>query len=119
MLDARTLTKWSARFIGLVASAAMLGFLVGEALDGLCRNADPAIYIFLPMMIISIAGCVFAWSNARWGGAITLLGGLLMFVFHLYREDSLTAAVYGVPFILTGLLFIISGCEFGDRSSGS
>ena len=105
-------TKWASltgRISGLIISCLFLAFLVSEASDGLLKNAGEQFLKFLPLLALAIAGYIIAWFKPTIGGAVAILGGMLMLDFHLLRADLSTAAVYGVPFMIIGALFIASG----------
>lgn len=103
------LTEWTGRIGGLIISGFFVAFLAGESMDGLFKNGGVSLLKFLPLLALAIAGCLLAWFKPKIGGAFAILGGMLMLDFHLLREDLLTATVYGVPFIIVGALFMVSG----------
>lgn len=101
--------EWTGRISGLIISGFVLAFLIGETMDGLLKNAGDHLLKFVPLFALAIAGYILAWFKPKIGGAFVILGGMLMLDFHLLREDLLTGIVYGVPFIVVGALFMMSG----------
>ncbi len=110
-MKAKSIRKWLVRLPGLAISSAYLAFMIGEGLDGLYENADPIIYVFFSLMTVSIVGYAVSWYSEGIGGALMIVGGLLMLSFHLLRQDIVTAMVYGTPFIVLGLLSGVSAYE--------
>lgn len=104
----KAIAKWAGRLIGVATSIFFLAFLIGEGIDGLYDKPDPALYVFIPLFFIAVIGNVIAWVDPEIGGTMMIIGGICMLGFHFIRHDTLTALVYGLPFILTGILFLLS-----------
>jgi hypothetical protein len=100
--------KWAARIIGFIASAFFLSFFIGEGVpDLISGNADDLIP-FLPLFLLTILGYVISWFSSFWGGSLMLLGGIGMWGYHLaFNHSWRIAAVFGLPFVIAGLLFLI------------
>lgn len=103
-----SLAKWSARIMGLITCSIFLSFFIKQGLDGLYNNVEFVFYIFLSFMVFSFSGYLIAWLKAGKGGSIMIVGGFLMMAFHFSRDDRFTAMVYGIPFIIEGILFLLS-----------
>ncbi|NOT75713.1 MAG: hypothetical protein HOP08_12375 [Cyclobacteriaceae bacterium] len=100
--------KWSARIMGLVTASIFIGFTFLQGLDGLYENVQFVFYIFLSFVLFALAGYGIAWLQPDKGGSIMIVAGFLMMAFHFSRDDRFTAMVYGIPFIIEGVLFILS-----------
>ena len=113
-MKAQKLAEWTGRIGGLVISCIFLAFLIGEATDGLLKNSADLMVKFVPLLALAIFGNILAWFMPKIGGAIIILSGMLMLDFHLLRQDLLTGAVYGLPFVIVGAAFIFSGQEVSN-----
>ena len=100
--------KWTARILGFAASAFFLSFFIGEGVPDLIAGTGNDLIPFLPLFILTIIGYLMAWFSNFWGGLILFLGGLGMWGYHLaFNHSWRVAVVIGLPFALTGLLFLI------------
>ncbi|MEJ0055584.1 MAG: hypothetical protein WDN75_07960 [Bacteroidota bacterium] len=100
--------KWSARIMGLVTCGIFVGFFILQGLDGLYENVQFVFYIFLSFILFAFMGYTIAWLKPDKGGILLIVAGFLMMAFHFSRDDRFTAMVYGIPFIIEGVLFILS-----------
>lgn len=110
--------RWAARILGILAIA----FISLFALDAFAEGAGlgQKIVAFLLHMIPSfvlIIVLIIAWKRELIGGILMTLVGLavsaLVYSLNYGRSHSVsrglqTAAVIGVPFVIVGLLFMIS-----------
>ncbi|MDR7867169.1 MAG: hypothetical protein RIN56_10140 [Sporomusaceae bacterium] len=99
---------WSARVLGALATAFFLSFFAGEGIPALMRGAPPDgdLLIFLPLLLIAVAGYFAAWRAEAVGGRLLVVGGGAMMLYHLAHGDPEIALIYGLPFIITGALYI-------------
>ena len=107
-----------ARIIGFFASLLFMSLVIDEGLDRF-RHSDPILFKFIPWLVLALAGYILAWFKPTLGGMLALFAGVLMFSFHLGRLDWFTAIVYGLPFIIVGVLFIVSEPVYKERSQDS
>jgi hypothetical protein len=100
---------WVARILGAASCAFFLSFFVGEGLADLMHGVPPPAELlhFLPLLLVAVAGYAAAWFAAPAGGIMLAAGGAAMLLYHLAHGDAAMALVYGLPFIITGLLFIL------------
>ncbi|CAN5596877.1 hypothetical protein BH10BAC4_BH10BAC4_14260 [soil metagenome] len=108
--------KWSARIMGMITCVIFIGLFILQGLEGLYSNVQFVFYIFLSFMVFAISGYAIAWLKPDKGGIIMIIGGFLMIAFHFSRDDRFTAMVYGIPFIIEGVLFLLSR-SFEQKSS--
>jgi hypothetical protein len=100
--------RWSARILGAAASVFFLAFFAGEGLPIILRGSPipKELLYFLPLLLVAVAGYIVAWFAETAGGVMLLAGGSAMLVYHLLHGDLTMSLIYGLPFILTGVLFI-------------
>jgi hypothetical protein len=80
------------------------------------RPNGPAIMI-LVLLGLTMAGSVAAWRWERAGGAVVIVGALgtgfaaysASLEFGLGSQSFLPALIYGVPFLVVGILFCVCG----------
>ncbi len=94
--------------MGLVTCGIFVGFFILQGLDGLYENVQFVFYIFLSFILFAFMGYTIAWLKPDKGGILLIVAGFLMMAFHFSRDDRFTAMVYGIPFIIEGVLFILS-----------
>ena len=103
--------KWFGHIIGGLASAFFIIFFFGEGVPGLINNGVAAeMLLFMVLLFIAIAGWVVSIFTAKIGGILQIIGGSAMSIFHLANgglKDINMAIVFGMPFILCGLISII------------
>lgn len=100
--------KWIARILGSAVSIFFLSFFIGEAVPDLIAGKAVDLIPFLPLFLLAVLGYVVAWFNTFFGGWILLLGGAAMWVYQLIENrDWYIATVFGAPFMLVGVLFLI------------
>lgn len=100
---------WAARIIGAVTVAFFLSFFVGEGLPDILRGIPPdkELLLFLPLLLLAVAGYFTAWFAPAAGGRLLVAGGAAMMIYHLTHGDPEIALVYGLPFIIAGTLYIV------------
>ena len=111
---------WSARVLGALATAFFLSFFAGEGIPALISGTptDSELLIFLPLLLIAVAGYFTAWRAEAAGGRLLVVGGGAMMIYHLAHGDPEIALIYGLPFITTGALYIVHG-KFKDKETPS
>jgi hypothetical protein len=102
---------WSARVLGAASTAFFLSFFAGEGLPDILRGIPPdkELLLFLPLLLVAVAGYFTAWFAPAAGGRLLILGGAAMTIYHLAHGDPEISLVYGLPFIITGALYIVHG----------
>ena len=106
-MNFRKLIHYSAVILGFQVAAFFFLFLISNAIAGLVEGKF-AILPLLFLMLFSVGGYILAIGKPAKGGLIMISGGILMVVYLLIvgGTDEITMAlIYGLPFIIPGLLF--------------
>lgn len=99
--------KTLAQTVGVVACLFFLLFIIGEGIPDVVKGNGDGLLVFLPFILVPIAGFVLTWFK-EWPGVILLTaGGVALMVYFFIKGDTAMAMVYSLPFIVTGLLFIL------------
>lgn len=106
--------RWLARAISTLAAIfwllILLDIIACDVLVGyICMNWETALLIGL--VLFSVLSVVIAWQLERSGGIIMILWGLAFSVIAIVTSTSqsgFSILVSGAPFIVAGLLFLIS-----------
>lgn len=103
---------WLGRIIGLAASAFFLAIFIGEGVPEIAVSGVPSeLLVFVPLLLLAVAGSVVVLSRARTGGMLQIAGGVLMGLYHLVAgglHDLDTAIVFGAPYIIAGIIAALS-----------
>jgi len=106
-----------ARVVGLVSCAFFGAFAIGEGVPDLVRGADGGLWVTLLLLSAAVGSYFLAWLKPRIGGALLAAAGVALGLHVLLssgHRDVRFGLVYGVPFTLTGLIFLGAA---GPRSS--
>jgi succinate dehydrogenase hydrophobic anchor subunit len=102
--------RWMARAIGTIVVLFWLLIAIGYAI-----TEPPSLSLDDIVMAVLVAGTTIgvfiSWTNERTGGIITLLFGIAHSTFALIasgHNHALAMLVSGGPFILVGILFLIT-----------
>lgn len=99
--------KTLAQTVGVVACLFFLLFIIGEGIPDVVKGNGDGLLVFLPFILVPIAGFVLTWFK-EWPGVILLTaGGVALMVYFFIKGDTAMAMVYSLPFIVTGLLFML------------
>lgn len=99
--------KTLAQTVGVVACLFFLLFIIGEGMPDVVKGNGDGLLVFLPFILVPIAGFVLTWFK-EWPGVILLTaGGVALMVYFFIKGDTAMAMVYSLPFIVTGLLFML------------
>lgn len=105
-----------ALIFGFQASAFFTFFLIAEGgadlLDG-----KPAVIPILSMMVLAVGGYIWAISKPRKGSLLMITGGIIMAVYLLFiggASEFKMAMIYGLPFIIPGLIFYFTANKVED-----
>jgi hypothetical protein len=110
MTNITPILKWSARTIGGLAVIFFGAFFIGEGIPDLIKGADGHLQSMMFLMVFASLGYLFAWFREKEGGFVMAFSGIIMGLTMFYRggqKDIMMALVYSVPFILSGLLFVL------------
>jgi predicted membrane protein len=99
--------KTLAQTVGVVACLFFLLFIIGEGIPDIVKGDGGGLLSFLPFILVPIAGFILTWFK-EWPGVLLLTaGGVALMVYFFIKGDTAMALVYGLPFIVTGLLFLL------------
>lgn len=99
--------KTLAQTVGVVACLFFLLFIIGEGIPDVVKGNGDGFLVFLPFILLPIAGFILTWFK-EWPGVILLTaGGVALMVYFFIKGDMAMAMVYSLPFIVTGLLFML------------
>jgi hypothetical protein len=123
--------NWAARILGLIVLVFLLMILIGETITSIQDEGFEfdveSLYIILPT-IIALTGYILGWWHKITGGSllvlVSIIFGILISVSawqHQTNWSSVRAlvawSIIGLPFLVTGALFLISA--YLDRKTSS
>jgi hypothetical protein len=111
MTNKITVYKWIARIIGGLAVIFFGTFFIGEGIPDLIKGADGHLQSMMILMVFALLGYLFTWFREKEGGFVMAFSGIIMGLTMFYsggNKDILMVLIYSVPFIVSGLLFVIS-----------
>jgi hypothetical protein len=106
--------RWSARAISTLSALfwllILLDIIACDVLVGfVCLNWEMA--ILAGLAAASLLCVIIAWRRERIGGVVMILWGLMFTAFAYLTsrpQQALSMLVSGVPFLISGLLFLTS-----------
>jgi hypothetical protein len=101
--------KLLAQTAGLAVSVFVVFFAIGEVLPAIKKDESTDISKFLPLVLVllPVAGYVISWFKEVAGAVIMLLGGLILGIYYVTEDNVTSALLYGLPFIVTGALYLL------------
>ncbi len=99
--------KWLGRVLGFLVCGFFLMFAIGEGVPEIAMGMTGALPILI-MLLIALVGYIIAWFSERPGGAVLIVSAVAMAVYHFYiggLENTKGALIYGLPFLIVGLIF--------------
>lgn len=110
-MNATRILHYIALILGFQASAFFLFFLISDGVIDLFEGKYSVIPLLI-MMIFTVIGYIWAISKPKLGSLIMISGGVVM-VLYLIMLGGLVgikmALIYGLPFIIPGLIFYFVG----------
>jgi hypothetical protein len=111
--------RWTARLLSIVTCSVFL-LIVLFAITNEDKPTLPAIFV-MALLGLVILGCIAAWRWEKVGGMVVVVGAVCLTAaalvaslsFGLGGSSILAALVYGVPFLIVGLMFWVSGSSVG------
>ena len=108
-------TRLTARLLSLATSGVFL-FIVFLAVTNEDRPKAPAIPV-LTLLVLTVLACLVAWRWEKVGGGLVVIGAISLgiaayfagSVFGLGAFALLGSLMYGLPFFVVGVLFLLSG----------
>jgi hypothetical protein len=110
-MNATRILHYLALILGFQASAFFLFFLISDGVADLFEGKYSVIPILI-MMIFTVIGYIWALSKPKLGSVIMISGGVVMVVYLLFLGGIVgikMALIYGLPFIIPGLIFYFVG----------
>lgn len=101
---------WAARIIGLAAALMWTFTLTASAIDEGVEGIQGEGAVLAGLILIAVVGVVVAFFNEQVGGSAALIAGIALSVFAAVtagRNHWLAVLVSGVPFAVSGALFLI------------
>jgi len=103
--------RWAARGLGTLAGAVWLLAIIGSAVvEPPDARATEGVVLAI-LVVMAVGGVVLAWFRGRLGGLVLLGAGLALAVFACLtagRNHVVAVAVSGLPFVLAGVMFLVS-----------
>ena len=99
--------KILAQTAGLLVCGFFLLFVIGEGIPDIIKGEGAELIPFLPFILLPIAGYIVTWFKEWPGTIIMLAGGIILMTYFFVRVDIKIALVYGLPFIVSGGLFLL------------
>lgn len=110
-MNASKILHYIALILGFQASAFFIFFLISDGVADLFSGKFSVIPILI-MMIFTVIGYIWAISKPKLGSVIMISGGVVM-VLYLIMLGGIVgikmAMIYGLPFIIPGLIFYFVG----------
>jgi ABC-type molybdate transport system permease subunit len=97
--------KVLAQTFGLVVCLAFLFYLMANIFPELMRGKSDDLLLLIPLILLPVAGYFLTWVREKTGTIMVITGGFLLFTFFLVKGEIMDALIFGLPFMITGLLF--------------
>jgi hypothetical protein len=110
-MNATRILHYLALILGFQASAFFLFFLISDGVADLFEGKYSVIPILI-MMIFTVIGYFWAISKPKSGSLIMISGGVVMALYLIMLGGIVgikMAMIYGLPFIIPGLIFYFVG----------
>lgn len=115
--------RWIARLVSIVISSVFL-LIIFLAITNEDKPQGAAIPL-LALLVLTIVSCFAAWRWEKVGGVVVVIGGLCLWVasysasltFGLGAQSFLPSLIYGVPFLIVGILFWVGGQKATNAST--
>jgi len=110
-MNASRILHYIALILGFQASAFFLFFLISDGVADLFDGKFSVIPILI-MMIFTVFGYIWAISKPKLGSLIMISGGAVMALYLIMLGGLVgikMALIYGLPFIIPGLIFYFVG----------
>ena len=99
--------KILAQSIGILVCLFFLLFIIGEGVPDIISGKANGLFIFLPLLLLPVVGYFMTWFQETTGTFLMITGGIALLSWFLIMGDVKMALVYGLPFIITGGLFLL------------
>ena len=109
--------KILAQSIGFLVCILLLLFVSGEGIPKVIHPSREALVFFVTLFCLCIFGFILTWFRERLGASVMAIGGIIVLIFFIYLGDLNMAALFGIPFIITGVLFMIHNKKRNELKS--
>ena len=99
--------KIAAQSAGLIVCIFALLFFAGKGTPEILKMDKNELVPFVPFLLLPVVGYFLTWYKEFTGAILMIAGGILLFVFFLIRGDASIGLVYGLPFIFSGIIFLV------------
>lgn len=102
--------RWIARGVGLIASIYWSVPIIGGLISDNKEDFSLEGFILVVLIFLIILGFILAWFEKRIGGSIMVIGSIALCVFAYLtagHNKALAVLSSGIPFLLSGVLFLI------------
>ena len=116
-MNATKILHYIALILGFQASAFFMFFLISDGVADLF-NGKYSVIPILVMMIFTVIGYIWAITKPKLGSMIMISGGVVMALYLIMLGGTVgikMALIYGLPFIIPGLIFYFVGTK-GNES---
>lgn len=110
-MNTTRILHYIALILGFQASAFFLFFLISDGVIDLFDGKYSVIPILI-MMIFTVIGYIWAITKPKLGSLIMISGGVVMALYLIMLGGIVgikMALIYGLPFIIPGLIFYFVG----------
>ena len=103
-----------ARIIGFTMVGIATAFIISGVIDQFIREGAgipvPRLVWLVLILAMALTGCILSWRRVRLAGILLIVSGVAMGVDMAVTagRNQLVLFMLGLPFIITGLLFIKS-----------
>jgi len=112
----------AARIICNVLGLLYIGFIavifIGQSIG---VPLEPELIPFYALMAVIVVGYALSWFRARLGGAIEVMGSILVIAYFLIRYglgDWQVASLFGLPFLVIGMVNSLLRDKKSDAARG-
>jgi len=117
----RKFLRITGKILFVILFAFFATFFIGEgmSIEKLKENGIPLeLLIIVISFLFMFIGFIITFKNQKLGGTIILLGGIFNAAYMIFRggiEDFDAAAIFGLPFIVIGLILMTTEEKNGLR----
>jgi predicted membrane protein len=99
--------KIAAQSAGLIVCIFVVLFFAGKGTPEILKMDQNELIPFVPLLLLPVVGYLLTWYKELAGAIMMIAGGALLLVFFLIKGDASIGLVYGLPFILSGSIFLV------------
>ena len=99
--------KLLAQSFGLLVCGFFLLFIIGEGIPDIAKGNGNELILFLPLILLPVAGYLVTWFNEKYGTVIMISGAVILLGYFLAKGDVRAALIYSIPFFVSAGLFLL------------